>query len=164
MIRVTVTGQPVAKGRTRVVTRGGQRPYTPAKTRAWEKLAENAARIEMGHREPLNGPLSVTVTAIFPVPATWPRWKRLEAEVGHIGHVGKPDGDNVAKAAKDALNGVVWLDDAQVVRLLVHKTYGARPAVVIEVATLPLIPSNCTNRDQAALMSSPVEVVEGIGG
>lgn len=153
MIRVTVTGQPVAKGRPRM-GKGGH-VFTPAKTRSWENDARQCARIEMQGRPPLPGPLSVTVTAIFPVPATWPRWKRLEAEMHHVGHVGKPDGDNVAKAAKDAMNGIAWLDDAQVVRLLVVKRYGAAPAVIIEVQSLPLIPSNCANRDQAALIAGP---------
>ena len=33
----------------------------------------------------------------------------------------KPDADNVAKSVLDALNGVAWLDDAQVTHLSVRK-------------------------------------------
>ena len=37
----------------------------------------------------------------------------------------KPDVDNVAKSVLDALNGVAWLDDSQVVRLEISKSYSA---------------------------------------
>ena len=37
----------------------------------------------------------------------------------------KPDSDNVEKAVKDALNGVAWVDDCQVVTTFVTKEYRA---------------------------------------
>jgi len=43
------------------------------------------------------------------------------------------DVDNVAKACLDALTGVVWRDDRQVVRLAVEKSSGDRSAVVLAV-------------------------------
>ena len=36
----------------------------------------------------------------------------------------KPDADNLAKAILDALNGVAYPDDAQIVKLTVRKRYG----------------------------------------
>ena len=36
----------------------------------------------------------------------------------------KPDADNLAKAILDALNGVAYPDDAQIVTLTVRKRYG----------------------------------------
>lgn len=41
------------------------------------------------------------------------------------------DADNVAKACLDALNGIVWRDDRQVVQLLIEKTFGETPAITI---------------------------------
>lgn len=43
------------------------------------------------------------------------------------------DVDNVAKACLDALTGVIWRDDRQVVRLLVEKSTGDQSAVVLAV-------------------------------
>ncbi len=41
----------------------------------------------------------------------------------------KPDLDNVVKIVMDGCNGVVWLDDKQVTRLVCVKRYGATPGV-----------------------------------
>ena len=43
------------------------------------------------------------------------------------------DVDNVAKACLDALTGVIWRDDRQVVRLAVEKSSGDRSAVTLAV-------------------------------
>ena len=47
----------------------------------------------------------------------------------------KPDWDNIAKVI-DALNHVVWADDASVVDGLVRKFYGETPELVIQVTAL----------------------------
>ena len=39
----------------------------------------------------------------------------------------KPDADNIAKAILDALNGLAYYDDAQVVHLEVQKRYSNEP-------------------------------------
>ena len=41
----------------------------------------------------------------------------------HCWQTSKPDADNYAKLILDALNGVLWRDDAQVVRLFAEKVY-----------------------------------------
>lgn len=43
------------------------------------------------------------------------------------------DGDNVAKACLDALCGIVWRDDSQVMRLLVEKRDGPRERITLLV-------------------------------
>ncbi len=45
----------------------------------------------------------------------------------------RPDLDNLVKAVKDALNGVLWRDDSQVIELEAKKIYGNPPGVEIEV-------------------------------
>jgi Holliday junction resolvase RusA-like endonuclease len=55
-------------------------------------------------------------------------------------HTGRGDSDNVAKAVLDAGTGVLWVDDAQVSRLVVTKWVGAQgepPQVVVNVRILP---------------------------
>lgn len=135
-IDIHVPGEPVAKGRARVTMRG---TYTPKRTRDWEKRAALAAKAAMQGRPPLTGPVSLSVTAAFSIPVSWPKWKRDLACWGRLRHTIKPDSDNLAKIVQDALNGIVWADDAQVVDLVIRKDYeapwaGVSPGVSIRVA------------------------------
>lgn len=45
----------------------------------------------------------------------------------------KPDLDNLAKGIKDALTGMIWRDDAQVVSLTVRKFYAVDPRAEITI-------------------------------
>jgi len=45
-----------------------------------------------------------------------------------------PDVDKVARALLDALTGIAYVDDAQVVELLISKRYGAEAAITITIA------------------------------
>ena len=129
MIRFEVPGQPVAKGRPRVAVIGGRaRAYTPAKTVNYEASVAYAGKDAMVGKEPLDGPLALTVFAHFLTP------KRGKKEGDY--HTGRPDADNVLKAAADALNGIVWRDDAQVASAQIIKTYANTPKLVIEVRAL----------------------------
>ena len=48
----------------------------------------------------------------------------------------KPDADNVMKIILDALNGVAYEDDRQIVALAIRKTYGEKPGVRVEIRTI----------------------------
>lgn len=137
-ITIEVTGDPVAKGRPRVaVIKGRARMYTPAATRSWENDARQLARIEMGGDAPLEGPLKVTVDAVFAPPESWPAWRRkLLAEGEAVWCASAKDIDNICKAICDAMNRVVWLDDKQIVDLRASKTFGLRPMVRATVQPL----------------------------
>ena len=50
------------------------------------------------------------------------------------------DVDNIAKACLDALNGVVWRDDRQVIRLTSEKFAGERAAILIRARLLADVP------------------------
>ncbi len=60
-------------------------------------------------------PLSVTIDIQRTLPKSL--WDRAKA----LFDTGKPDCDNIAKAVLDALNGVAFDDDSQVVTLIVRK-------------------------------------------
>jgi Holliday junction resolvase RusA-like endonuclease len=49
----------------------------------------------------------------------------------------KPDYDKLARAATDALTGVLWTDDAQVVQATIQKKYGRPSRAEFTVRTLP---------------------------
>ena len=139
---IEVTGKPVAKGRGRVgLVHGRPMIFTPKNTRVWEKDARTVARQVMGPDDPLQGSIQIIVRAVFPIAASWPTWKREMALAGTLAHTSKPDGDNVLKAMKDALNGVVYLDDSQVTKGAYIKEFGDRPMVRAVVKQLEGYPS-----------------------
>lgn len=143
-IIIDVPGDPVAKGRARSAFRGfattatGKKRavighYTPAKTRTWEGIARSLAMDAMRGRPPLDGPLAVHIHIVLRIPESWPQWKKDLAKTSTIWPTVKPDSDNVEKAVKDALNGVAWGDDCQVVATTKLKFYGASPRVRIKI-------------------------------
>lgn len=137
-----IPGTPVGKARARATVRGFKdgRPiighHTPQKTRTWEGVAATMAMQAMAGTPPMAGPLRLELQIVLPVPTSWPGWKRALALAGEIRPTVKPDADNVEKAAKDALNGVVWADDVQVVEGAKHKVYGLEPGVTVTVTPL----------------------------
>lgn len=134
MITFTVPGQPQGKGRARSTKSG--RHYTPAKTVAYERMIGECAAEVMGERPVLTGPAELHVVAVFGVPASWSKTKREAALQWDTYPTVKPDADNIGKAVCDALNGLVWVDDSQVVDCRVKKVYGREPRLSVTVAEL----------------------------
>lgn len=142
MIVIELPGEPIAWQRAgiRVVAPQFGRPfpsvYTPAKTRAYEKALAMTAKVAMRGKEPLRGPLRLVVTAFMAVPRSWSRKKRDAALAGTIRPITKPDWDNTGKGASDALKGIVWVDDSQVVDGRVIKLYDESPRLRVEVTPI----------------------------
>jgi Holliday junction resolvase RusA-like endonuclease len=55
---------------------------------------------------------------------------------GEVFPTKKPDMDNVVKAIFDACNGVVYLDDKQVVKLSMMKRYGERDVTTVSFQSM----------------------------
>ena len=131
----TVPGQPVGKARPRASTRGGHaRMYTPAKTADYENMVALHASQAMLGAPPFTGPVQVQMDITFAIPPSWPKKRRIQALEQQLRHTAKPDIDNVTKAVLDASNGVLWIDDSQVVSLMARKRYGDTPGVTVTVA------------------------------
>lgn len=124
-----VPGPPVGKGRPRLSARGGfARAYTPAKTRQAEAEIAAAASAVMGSRPPSESPVAVGIVAIHPVPQSWTKARKQAALRGEVVPA-KPDLDNMGKLVMDAMNGITYADDVQVIRLTLEKEFGAVPGV-----------------------------------
>lgn len=133
---VTLDGPPRGKGRPRFAMRGG-RPatFTDAKTNNYEAALRIAAQMAMANRPVLTGPVELTAVAIFDVPRSWSKKKAADALNGFLRPTGKPDVDNIVKTV-DALNGVVWRDDSQIVETTVRKLYGPKAELLLYIRPL----------------------------
>ena len=131
---IELAGEPKGKGRPRFSRQSGH-AYTPQPTRTYEGMLRYAAQVKMAGSAPIDGPLRIFVTAAFGVPQSWSNKKKSAAIAGTVRPTGKPDIDNVLKML-DALNAVVWKDDAQIVIATVGKIYSDRPRLRIEVEQL----------------------------
>lgn len=130
-----VPGMPVGKGRPRATNIGGKaRMYTPAKTASYESLVAWAAHDAMAGRAALDGPVVLELQVAMPVPSSWSRRARAAALADLAPPTRKPDIDNVIKIICDAVNGIVWGDDVQVVDCQLTRRYRETPGVRVMVA------------------------------
>lgn len=136
-ITITIAGPPRGKGRPRATVMGGKvRAYTDARTRNYEGMVRQAGAEAMAGRVPLDGPLVARMVAYFAVPESWPAKRKRAALAGELRPIGGAfDCDNLLKVL-DGLNGIVFVDDNQVVEANVSKHYRERPRLEIEVWTL----------------------------
>jgi len=87
------------------------------------------ARRAMAGSPPLEGPIELQLCMIYVRPNTWSKKKKAAT----FWKSSKPDSDNLAKIFKDAMNQIVWLDDAQVADLRVQKVYGDTAGTIIRI-------------------------------
>lgn len=136
----TVPGQPIGKGRPKVSSRGGKfaKLYTPEKTVNYEGLVAHEAQAAMNGRTLLTGPVAVEMDIRLQIPVSWSNKRQAMAVSGEVAPTKKPDIDNVEKAIFDGMNGVVWVDDVQVVQVTKRKRYAEVPGVVVIARELTL--------------------------
>lgn len=128
---IVIPGKPCAWQRAR--SNGKVRFDSPEQARNKLTISQIGAEAMRG-RAPLTGPLELVVAAFWPYPKSISEKKRRA--YGTQFFTSRPDGDNVAKLLGDALNNIVWRDDAQIVTLQVTKRYGVIPQTVIRVIPL----------------------------
>ena len=135
-MKFTIPGEPQGKARPRVVRNGNfTRAYTPEKTASYENLVRLEYQSQCGDRfYDKEIPLAVTITAHFAPPASASKRKLAAMLDKLLFPMKKPDLDNVAKIVCDALNGIAYHDDAQIVTLHVRKLYAVMPKVDVEIS------------------------------
>ncbi|WP_200524243.1 RusA family crossover junction endodeoxyribonuclease [Burkholderia pseudomallei] len=139
IVSFVVPGIPVGKGRHRSriahdkLSREYVQTYTPRKTAKYEQNVAIEAKIAMRGQRPATGAVCLVVRAFYPIPSSWPQWRKHDARVGLLVPQVKPDWDNIGKACSDAMNNVVYVDDVAIVSATVHKRYSIDPRVEIKV-------------------------------
>lgn len=102
--------------------------YTPKKKRMYVESLRAMALLSRPETM-LNGPVCLSVSFVRGYPKSWPSKEKFVRPM-----VGKPDLDNLIKPLKDALSGVVYRDDSQVVQYeLCEKKYGVKSEIIVKV-------------------------------
>jgi crossover junction endodeoxyribonuclease RusA len=140
-----VRGIPAAQGTARAFVAGGRariatdanRPNSPIG--AWRAAIATEARREYGDTDAARGPIRIVAELSWPRPKAHYRGatpaKGLRADAPVLKWT-KPDIDKCARAILDALTGIAYVDDAQVVELKVSKLWDAAPGAVIAITEI----------------------------
>ena len=129
-IKFSIPGSPQGKARPKVVRikTGASVTYTPDKTVRYEELTRSRYQAAaQGFQFPDDAQVAVQITARYPIPKS--KSKRIKAAMlaGQIKPAKKPDCDNIVKIICDALNGIAYRDDAQIVQVQMTKEYTDEP-------------------------------------
>lgn len=121
-VEFRVYGTPAPQGSKTAFVRAGGRAVVVdgssttgrQKLSSWRaEVAREAANAAVG--EPLEGPLDVGIEFLMPKPKSAPKSKMWCDK--------KPDIDKLVRSTFDAMSGVLYRDDSQVVRMAVSKRY-----------------------------------------
>jgi Holliday junction resolvase RusA-like endonuclease len=143
-VEFTVLGLPQPQGSKTVVQQKGRRPRAIEDnplTVPWRATVAAAAQAAMNGRQLRSGPLRMRVVFVFPRPAahfgTGRNHGKLKASAPLYCRT-RPDVDKLLRAIGDALTGLVFRDDAQVVIVSAEKHYGEPPCAHVTVDELAL--------------------------
>jgi Holliday junction resolvase RusA-like endonuclease len=119
--------------------------FTDPEAEAGKERIAWAAKQAFGSQRPFTGPVLVRVIGIFEIPPSWPKALIAAAKQARVMHVADPDLDQIVKQAKDALKGIAYVDDNQVVGYPNSaKRYGYPQRTEITVEALPQRPDEIT--------------------
>lgn len=121
-VNIHIPGKPIGKARPKFSRQGNfVKTYTPEKTVNYENWVK-MCWMNSG-QEKMQGNIIAVIVARFMIPQSFSKKKRNELNEKPCPK--KPDCDNIAKSILDALNGIAYDDDAQIVELSVSKVYSA---------------------------------------
>lgn len=130
-----VPGLPIPKGSARAFVCRGRAIVcqdNAARQKPWAKAIAVTARAHGVTVAP--GPVSIALAFAMPRPkAQTDAAGTVRAAYAARQPATRPDLDKLARCVLDALTGVAWLDDGQVVMLTASKEYGPRPGVAVTI-------------------------------
>lgn len=127
MAHFIIDGKPQGKARARTFYNpklGRVQSMTPENTVLYENFVKQCFMNQVtGERWFNKEPLKMTIEAYFLIPASTTKRDRERIALGQLWPTKKPDADNIAKVICDALNGVAYGDDTQIIILEVLKDF-----------------------------------------
>jgi Holliday junction resolvase RusA-like endonuclease len=131
-ITFTVPGNPVPQPRARITTRGKHgHAYTPAKHAIHGYRAAIAHAARMAGATPTDAaPLTLIVDLVFGRPKSHYRKSGLRENAPRLP---RADCSNCLKGIEDALNGVAWVDDTQLGKVIIEKSWGQEARTTVRI-------------------------------
>lgn len=125
--------EPVEQQRPRATNRGGHISiYDPPKVKKFKKeVAEYVQQQPLPKFENVELDVHIRFYRKIQKSLTKKEWELRMTGVHRP--IVKPDLDNYTKSILDALNGLVWDDDAKIVHMELDKFYSEQPRIEIEV-------------------------------
>lgn len=138
MIVFEMWGKPQGKARARTFYNhrlGRSQSVTPTNTVLYENYIKECYKATESSEFWFNKePLAMKIVALFEIPKSFTKKQRADIKNGLLFPTKKPDADNIAKVVCDALNGVAYTDDTQIIDLHILKFYAKdRPRVIVEI-------------------------------
>lgn len=130
---ITIPGEPVAKARPRMTKHG--HTYTPKRTVDYERMVQTLFHAEHGSPK-LEGPILLRLDLYFGIPKSRSKAARKRMQQGLERPCKRPDIDNCLKAIADALNGVAYKDDSQIVAAVIQKFWAEEPRAEVQITEL----------------------------
>lgn len=102
----------------------------------WRETVQAEAVKAMGGIAPVDFGLELLIVFVMPRP------KYHKTKYGTLRpdapsrHTSRPDATKLLRAVEDALNGIVWSDDARIADQHVLKKYGDRPGAIVRIREL----------------------------
>ena len=103
------------------------------------RTSVQASAVDHYDGNPVTCPLSLTVNFVIPRPkghyGTGKNADKIKASAP-LYPAKKPDATKLLRSTEDALTGIIWRDDAQIVEQVVRKTWGEKSGAWIKVETM----------------------------
>lgn len=119
-------------------TRGGIK-YTPRDVKQYARDVQMAFCKYVENWLPsyfFEKPLKVKIKIYKSIPQSFSKINKQRAIDGELRPLTKPDVDNYTKNILDALNGIAYPDDKQIVELTVSKHYGNTDYVFVKIEAI----------------------------
>lgn len=100
-------------------------------------MVRDEALASMQGGQPFTGAIEVRMQIFVPIPSSYNKAKAEACRLGKMYPTVTADIDNVCKSVLDAMNGVVFEDDSQVVDAHLTKRYADEPCVICIITELP---------------------------
>lgn len=136
MIEFTIPGEPNGQGRPRFTTINGHaKAYDPEKSRNYKAFVKllAAEAIKKSDWKCTESAVLIRIDAYMGIPSSKPKKFKEGAMTGLIRPTKKPDVDNIFKCVTDAISGIIYNDDKQIVHSVITKKYSEHPRVDVTV-------------------------------
>lgn len=131
MIQMEIYGKPIPLNRARACHRGSFIQMYDSQTK--EKEGYKWQIRAVFNNKPITVPVEIVCIFYFGIPKGTSKARTREMLANTMVPMKRPDLDNLIKFILDCMNGIVYQDDAQVVRIIAEKRYGDKPKTLIQV-------------------------------